>query len=76
MVGSYDYPGIEYVQSRMNERGLSLRKLKDFNIEMLAKESWKFMVESNPLISKFTKAHYYSNSDFSNASIDLNPSYF
>ncbi|KAL8156414.1 hypothetical protein AgCh_001488 [Apium graveolens] len=57
------------------EGGLGFRKLNEFNIAMLAKQSWRLMVESNPLVSKLMKARYYPNSNFLNASLGSNPSY-
>ncbi|XP_074323048.1 uncharacterized protein LOC141659993 [Apium graveolens] len=42
---------------------------------MLAKQSWRLMVESNPLVSEFMKARYYPKTDFMNASLGPNPSY-
>ena len=42
---------------------------------MLAKQSWRLMVECNPLVSQFMKARYYPKSDFLNASLGSNPSY-
>lgn len=57
------------------EGGLGFRKLKDFNLAMLSKQSWRLMVDCNPLVSQFMKARYYPNSDFLNASLGSNPSY-
>lgn len=57
------------------EGRLGFKKLKDFNMSMLAKQSWRLMLECNPLVSQFMKARYYPNSDFLNASLGSNPSY-
>ncbi|KAL8112083.1 hypothetical protein AgCh_019690 [Apium graveolens] len=57
------------------EGGLAFKKLKDFNIVMLAKQSWRLMLECNPLVSQVMKTQYYPKTDFLNATMGSNPSY-
>ncbi|XP_074333675.1 putative ribonuclease H protein At1g65750 isoform X1 [Apium graveolens] len=55
--------------------GLGLRELRDFNLSMLAKQGWRLLTESNPLVSAVMKAKYYPNSSFLDATIGSNPSF-
>lgn len=55
--------------------GLGFKNLKDFNIALLAKQAWRLINNSNPVVTALMKARYYPHSDFLNASIGNNPSY-
>lgn len=55
--------------------GLGFKNLKDFNILMLAKQGWRFINNSNPLVTSLMKAKYFPGSDFLNAKMGDNPSY-
>ncbi|WOH11480.1 hypothetical protein DCAR_0830967 [Daucus carota subsp. sativus] len=55
--------------------GLGFRKLKEFNVAMLAKQAWRLINNSNPLVAAIMKARYYANTDFLNAKLGSNPSY-
>ena len=56
--------------------GLGLRELRKFNLSMMAKQGWRLLKESNPLVSAVMKARYYPNSSFLDAEVGSNPSYF
>lgn len=44
--------------------GLGFKKLRQFNIAMLAKQSWRLINNSNPLVTKLMQARYYPDTDF------------
>lgn len=61
-----------------NERsggGLGFRKLKNFNISLLAKQGWRLLNNSNPLVTSCWKARYFPTGDFLSAKLGANPSY-
>lgn len=55
--------------------GLGFKRLREFNIDMLAKQAWRSINYSNPLVTNLMKSWYYPTSDFLDASIGNNPSY-
>ena len=55
--------------------GLGFKKLRSFNIAMLAKQSWRLINNINPIVTQLMRARYYPNSYFLNAQIAANPSY-
>lgn len=55
--------------------GLGFRRLKDFNVSMLAKQGWRLVTNANPLVAKLMQARYFLDSDFLNAKLDTNSSY-
>ncbi|KAL8125037.1 hypothetical protein AgCh_012638 [Apium graveolens] len=55
--------------------GLGFKKLQQFNIAMLAKQGWRLVNNSNPLVTNIMKAKYYPSTDFVNAKLGENPSY-
>lgn len=57
------------------EGGLGFKKLRDFNIAMLAKQAWRLINNINPLVTQLMRARYFPNTDFLNAKIGVNPSY-
>lgn len=57
------------------ERGLGFKKLRDFNVAMLAKQAWRLVNNANPVVTKLMQAKYYPNSKNLNASMGSNPSY-
>lgn len=42
---------------------------------MLAKQSWRLLINANPLVSEIMKARYYPKTDFLDAQMGHNPSY-
>lgn len=42
---------------------------------MLEKQGWRFLNDSNPLVTSTMKARYFLNNDFLNAKLGENPSY-
>lgn len=59
----------------LKKGGLGFKDLKSFNIAILAKQCWRLINDSNPLVTRIMKARYYPNTDFLNAQIGENPSY-
>lgn len=57
------------------EGGLGFKKLREFNISMLAKQVWRLMDNANPLVTELMKARYYNNSEFLDAQMGDNPSF-
>ena len=57
------------------EGGMGFKILRDFNLAMLAKQTWRFHVSPNSLIARCYKAKYYPNSDILQAGQGSNPSY-
>lgn len=55
--------------------GLGFRKLKDFNVSRLAKQAWRLINNSNPLVTKLMHARYYPEIDLFTAMMGNNPSY-
>lgn len=55
--------------------GLGLKRLRTFNVAMLAKQGWRILNECNPLVFAILKARYFSTSTFLNAELGVNPSY-
>lgn len=55
--------------------GLGVKKLREFNISMLAKQAWRLVTNTNPLVTEFMKSRYYPKTDFLNATMEENPSY-
>lgn len=49
--------------------GLGFKKLRSFNLFMLAKQGWRLVNNVNPLVTKLMQARYYPNSDFLNAQV-------
>lgn len=55
--------------------GLRVRSLCNFNVAMLAKQGWRILNESNPLVTAIMKAKYFPSTDFQNAQLGTSPSY-
>lgn len=49
--------------------GLGLKELKKFNMEMLAKQSWRLLTRANPLVSEVMKARYYPQTELIDAGL-------
>lgn len=60
---------------RKEEGGLGFRKLHDFNLAMIAKQSWNLLSNPNSLASCVIKARYYPQGNFLSARKGNNPSY-
>ncbi|XP_055959787.1 uncharacterized protein LOC130014852 [Mercurialis annua] len=55
--------------------GMGFKKIRDFNLAMLARQAWRFIsVESNLMVKVF-KAKYFPNSSFFDSKLGSNPSY-
>lgn len=55
--------------------GLRFRNLHAFNLAMLGKQAWKFIMHQDALVTRVFKAKYFPQGDFLDASIGHNPSY-
>uniref|UniRef100_A0A803PT88 Reverse transcriptase n=2 Tax=Cannabis sativa TaxID=3483 RepID=A0A803PT88_CANSA len=57
------------------EGGMGFRNLRDFNLAMLGKQGWRFMLRHDSLVSKIFKARYYPQGDFLSTELGSNPSF-
>ncbi|CAH9089844.1 unnamed protein product [Cuscuta epithymum] len=55
--------------------GLGFRRLREFNLAMLAKQSWRLFNHPESLVGKVYKARYFPKGDFLSAKIGNNPSF-
>lgn len=55
--------------------GLGFKDFRSSNIAMLAKQGWRLINDSNPLVTNIMKAKYFPQTDFLNAKVGRNPSY-
>ena len=55
--------------------GLSFKKLKEFNLALLAKQGWRLQQRHDSLVYQVLKSKYFPNCEFSQASLGSNPSY-
>lgn len=65
----------ERLCSVKEDGGLGFKKLRDFNIAMLAKQAWRIVNDINPLVTSIMRARYFPKSGFLDAKIGSNPSY-
>lgn len=54
--------------------GMGFRNLRNFNVAMLCKQSWRIMQNPDSLVARFYKARYFTNSSFLEARKGGNPS--
>lgn len=55
--------------------GLGFRKLREFNLSLLAKRGWEIITNPSTLAAKVLKARYFPDGDFLSAELGPNPSY-
>lgn len=56
--------------------GLECKKLRNFNVVMLAKQGWRIINNDvNPLVTKLMQARYFPRTGFFNVDMGANPSY-
>lgn len=52
-----------------------MRDLRIFSVSLLAKQGWRLLNKTNPLVTAIMKAKYYPNTNFLSAKSGPNPSY-
>ena len=57
------------------DRGLGFKKLKEFNLALLAKQGWRLQQRHDFLVYRVLKSKYFPNCEFYQASLGSNPSY-
>ncbi|XP_075660665.1 uncharacterized protein LOC142630550 [Castanea sativa] len=55
--------------------GMGFKKLKEFNLALLAKQGWRLQQSHDSLVYKVLKAKYFPTSEFSQAVLGNNPSF-
>ncbi|XP_074356169.1 putative mitochondrial protein AtMg00310 [Apium graveolens] len=55
--------------------GLGFQNFRDYNIAMLGKQSWRFIVNPNSLVSRLYRAKYFASTDFINSKLGHSPSF-
>lgn len=55
--------------------GMGFRNFRDFNIAMLGKQGWRFIINPSSLVSRLYKAKYFADTDFIHAKIGNSPSF-
>ncbi|CAH9109352.1 unnamed protein product [Cuscuta europaea] len=55
--------------------GMGFKKIRDFNLSMLAKQAWRLFTEPETLVARVFKTRYYPKGTFLTAKIGHNPSF-
>ncbi|XP_019178894.1 PREDICTED: uncharacterized protein LOC109174056 [Ipomoea nil] len=55
--------------------GLGFKDLRAFNLAMLGKQGWRFLVKPESLVARVYKARYYPGTSFEEAALGNNPSF-
>ncbi|XP_019175759.1 PREDICTED: uncharacterized protein LOC109171082 [Ipomoea nil] len=55
--------------------GMGFKRIREFNIALLAKQGWRLLTSTESLVARVFKARYYPTSSFYEATIGGNPSY-
>ncbi|KAH1129314.1 hypothetical protein J1N35_000692 [Gossypium stocksii] len=55
--------------------GLGFRELSKFNLDLLAKQGWKLIMNPNCLFARVMKAKYYPKGDFMSSGLESYPSF-
>lgn len=53
--------------------GMGFQSFKDYNLAMLGKQGWRFLINPDSLVTRVYKARYFGDSDFLNANLGNNP---
>ncbi|XP_074327019.1 putative mitochondrial protein AtMg00310 [Apium graveolens] len=59
----------------VEDGGMGFKKLRSFNVAMLAKQAWRLINNTNPLVTQLMCARYFPTSDFLNVKLGVNPSF-
>lgn len=65
---------LEKITRSKKKGGLGIRDLRDFNIVLLAKQSWRMMQNPQSLLARVYKAKYFSKSSLLEAKKGHRPS--
>ncbi|KAL0462049.1 UNVERIFIED_CONTAM: hypothetical protein Slati_0092500 [Sesamum latifolium] len=60
---------------RRADRGLGFRRLKEYNIVLLAKQAWRVATRYDTLLHQILRQRYFPGSNFFAANAGANPSY-
>lgn len=60
---------------RKSEGGMDFRNVRDFNIALLGKQIWRFLVHPDKLVSRIFIARYYPSESVLTTHLGSNPSY-
>ncbi|XP_020540197.1 uncharacterized mitochondrial protein AtMg00310-like [Jatropha curcas] len=55
--------------------GLNFKRVHEFNLALLCKQLWRFLVYLDALVSRIYRAKYFASSSLSQAKTGTNPSY-
>lgn len=55
--------------------GMGFRNLRDFNLDILGKQGWRFLIKPESLVSKMFKARYFPSTNFLDSGLGNNPSF-
>ncbi|KAL8098317.1 hypothetical protein AgCh_031185 [Apium graveolens] len=61
--------------SRKTNGGMGFRSIRDFNIALIGKQSWRLLVHPEKLVSRIFKARYYSSGSFMTTKLDADDPY-
>lgn len=63
------------MSKKKSSGGLGFRCVRDFNLALIGKQSWRLITHPDMLVSRIFKARYYPDNSFLSAKLGANPSY-